>query len=340
MQLRQQLRMLLLASFIHYTTTLTMAMFPSFEVMTACRFLQGAVSPLISVYGLTVVAASFADTSRALAIAVVIAGSCGGELLGSFAGGYLFYVGGMRFPFYVCTGLAASNFLALLVALVVAVPAGTATQRPKPSTSLWAPLRALLSDGFVVASCLVVLGAQASKTAVEVILPLFLQNQLGANEMAVSVFSGVLAVSFVVSSVVHGFLGDRGIVSPLQLIPVNCVLIGASGWASVYWTDIRSIVLGLGVFGAGLGGTLSPCCDALLQYCQRSLSAVSEPVVVAVFNDFWAAGLVLGAYLAGWPNEFDRVAQRSILAGTGLAMGVIAAGFAYVLPRVPAGKSR
>ena len=38
---------------------------------------------------------------------------------------------------------------------------------------------------------------------------------------------------------------------------------------------------------------------------------------------------VLGAYLAGWPNEFDRVAQRSILAWAGLAMGVIAAAFAY-----------
>jgi predicted MFS family arabinose efflux permease len=334
-QLRQQLRMLLLAAFVHYTTTLTMAMFPNFEVMTACRFLQGSVSPVVSVYGLTVVAACFADTARALPIALVIAGSCGGELLGSFAGGYLFYLGGMRFPFYVCTGLAASNFLALLVALVVAVPAGGATPAPPRSEneSLWAPLRTLLSDGFVLASCLVVFGAQATKTAVEVILPLFLQNQLGANEMAVSVFSGVLAVAFVLSSVLHGYLGDRQVVSPVQLIPVHCVLLGASGWAAVYWTDIRSIVLGLGVFGAALGGTLSPCCDALLQYCQRSLSTVSEPVAVAVFNDFWAAGLVLGAYLAGWPNEFDRVAQRSILAWAGLAMGVIAAAFAYVLPR-------
>jgi hypothetical protein len=245
----------------------------------------------------------------------------------------------MRFPFYVCTGLAAANFLALLIALVVAVPAQS-DPAPKPPASLWAPLRALLSDGFVLASCFVVFGAQATKTAVEVILPLFLQNQLGANEMAVSLFSGILAVSFVVSSVVHGYLGDRQIVSPMQLLPVNCVLIGASGWAAVYWTDIRCIVLGLGVFGAALGGTLSPCCDALLQYCQRSLAAVNEPVVVAVFNDFWAAGLVVGAYLAGWPNEFDRVAQRSILAGTGLAMAVIAAAFAYVLPRAAPAKIR
>ena len=34
---------------------------------------------------------------------------------------------------------------------------------------------------------------------------------------------------------------------------------------------------------------------ASARYCQRSLSTVSEPVAVAVFNDFWAAGLVRGS---------------------------------------------
>ena len=42
---------------------------------------------LSEVYGLTVVAMCFPESSRALAIALVIAGNIGGELLGSFAGG-------------------------------------------------------------------------------------------------------------------------------------------------------------------------------------------------------------------------------------------------------------
>lgn len=336
-EMRQQLRWLLIAAFVQYTTILVMAMFPIFEVLTACRFVQGAVSPVVAVYGLTVVAASFDDSKRTLAIAVVVAGNVGGELLGSFAGGYLFYLGGLRTPFYFCIGVCAVNFLVGLFALVVAQPMNVAppSAGPLPQTSFWAPMKALLSDGFVVTSCLVVMGAQASKTAVEVILPLFLQNQLGANEMAVSVFSGVLAVSFVISSFIIGYLGDKGIVSPVQLLPMNCLVIAASGFASVYWTDIRSIVIGLSVFGAALGGTLSPCCDAMLAYCRKapSLSIASEPVVVAVFNDFWAGGLVLGACIAGWPNEFDRVAQRSILMGSGVVMTGIAASFQYVLSR-------
>merc|ERR1719240_526138 len=168
------------------------------------------------------------------------------------------------------------------------------------------------------------------KTTVEVILPLFLSNHLGANEMAVSIFSGFMAITFVLSSILHGYLGDRNIVSPARLIPWNCLLVAGSGWFTMCSTDIRPILAGLAVFGVGLGGTLSPSCDALLAYCSRapSLAAVSEPVVVAVFNDFWAFGLVVGAMLAGVPNEFDRVAQRSVLAVAGGSVALNAALFA------------
>jgi len=331
--LRQQLRKLLLASFIHYVTIVAMAMFPNFEVMTGCRFVQGAVSPLICVYGLTVVAMCFPESSRALAIALVIAGNIGGELLGSFAGGYIYYLGGLRAPFYVTMAISALNFLSLVVALAVAEPApGHELEPEQPkSTSVWTPLRTLLTDRFVLACSLVVFAAQGMKTTVEVILPLFLSNHLGANEMAVSIFSGFMAITFVLSSILHGYLGDRNIVQPAKLIPWNCLLVAGAGVCTVCSTDIRPILAGLALFGVGLGGTLSPSCDALLAYCSRapSLASVSEPVVVAVFNDFWAFGLVVGAMLAGVPNEFDRVAQRQVLAAAGGSVALIAAFFAF-----------
>jgi len=341
-ELRRQLRHLLFASSVHFVTTLTMAMFPNFEVITAGRFVQGAVSPLVSVYGLTVVAIVFDRARCALAIAVVIAGSCGGELLGTFAGGYLFHVGGMRLPFYVTLGVAALSFLSLSSALVLARPSSGDVARAttvQPLGSIGATLKALLTDPFVLASCMVVFGAQCLKTAVEVILPLFLQNQLGANEMTVSIFSGVLAISFVFSSVMHGYLGDKKIIMPAKLVPLNVVLMAGSAGAVVYWTAIQPILLALGVFGYALGGTLSPVCDTLLQYCDEhpQLSyQVNEAVVVAVFNDFWAAGLVLGAFLAGVPNEFDRFSQRSILVVTGLCTTLLAACFAHARPSMNA----
>ena len=43
-----------------------------------------------------------------------------------------------------------------------------------------------------------------TKTRRKVILPLFLSNHLGANEMAVSIFSGFMAITFVLSSILHG----------------------------------------------------------------------------------------------------------------------------------------
>ena len=78
------------------------------------------------------------------------------------------------------------------------------------------------------------------------------------------------------------YLGDRNIVQPAKLIPWNCLLVAGAGVCTVCSTDIRPILAGLALFGVGLGGTLSPSCDALLAYCSRapSLASVSEPVVV------------------------------------------------------------
>jgi predicted MFS family arabinose efflux permease len=340
--LRQQLRKLLLASFIQYVTVLVMAMFPNFEVMTACRAIQGAVSPLICVYGLTVVAQCFNEASRGMAIALVIAGNIAGELIGSFAGGYLFYLGGMRMPFYVTIAVSIVNFLSLFIALLVAEPHSGRDEEitpPPKGESWWAPLKVLLKDRFVLACCLVVFGAQGLKTTTEVILPLFLQNQLGANEMAVSIFSGFMAISFVLSSIVHGYLGDKGLVSPAKLIPVNCLVVAASGFGSMYYTDIRPILIGLALFGAGLGGTLSPSCDELLAYTGKNIPDVPEVVVVTLFNDFWAFGLVVGSCLAGIPNEFDRIGQRATLGAAGCVVGAIGALFSYAYLQTGKAKS-
>lgn len=342
---QQEVRYLLVASYVHFVSTLTLAMFPWYACITACRFLQGAVSPVISVYGLTVVAQHFGDHSRALGLALVIAGSCGGELLGSFAGGYFFSLGGLRLPFYVTTCMALVNFLLVAAVLLFVRPgpeglgfsAETAKSEDKvvvERASGSSSLGALLRDKFVVASCLCVFAAQALKMALEIILPLFLQNQLGANEMIVSAFYAILAVAFVASSVAHGYAFDRGVLTPARSIPPNLALLAVSAAGAVYGTDIRAIVLSLVLFGGGLGGTLSPCCDALLAYCAKhpQLSGIGEAVVVALFNDFWAAGLVLGAYGAGVPNEFDRFAQRQLLVVSGAVVLAVAAGFAQVTP--------
>lgn len=320
---RRQLRYLLGATFVHFVTILTMAMFPCFEVITAGRFLQGAVSPLVAVYGVTVAVASVPDGSRALAIAVVLAANTGGELAGSFAGGSLFVVGGLRCPFYFAAALAGVTYVAVGLARMLE------EFGPQPAPSRSAGLWRLLADPFVFALCLVVLASQALKTALEVVLPLFLQNQLGADELAVSWFSLTFAVSFTVASCVCGYAAPS---VGLARIPGWCLLMAGAAVLTVSTLSVQPTALGLILFGAGLGGTLSPSCDALLRYCQTRLPGHSEAVVVAVWSDFWAAGLVIGSFLAGIPSEFDRLGQRNMLAATGVFVAVSAGVMARRLP--------
>jgi len=339
---RYRMRVLIWATMIHFLGMVVSALFPSFQVILACRFAQGIVSPMIAVLGLTLAAQISPPAVRASAISAVVAGCSAGELLGNFAGGSLYALGGMILPFLAGAALAGLNLTLLVYSVLFYVPTnfkeerheGDETAEPGFKSS-WAVFKALITDHFVLAMCGVVFVATCVKTALEVVLPLFLQNQMGANARVVANTWVSFAIFFMAASMLWGYLMDRRLMHPVNMILQNLLLLAGSTAMVFYWRDIRTILTALALFGIALGGSVSPSCAALTEYCEvhPKLKFISEDLILALFNDFWAFGMVFGTFLAGMPNEFDDHTQIKMLIGCGIGTLIFSGGVA-ILPRV------
>lgn len=249
-------------------------------------------------------------------------------------------------PFAAAAGLAAFNVLLLQYSMLYYQPVVDNSPMISPRTpsaeksdhgggftSSWEVFWALVTDRFVLAMCGIIFVATCVKTTVEVILPLFLQNQMGAKANVVANTWFIFGVFFIAASMIWGHLTDRKLIHPVSMMLQNLLILGVSTAMVFYWRDVRTILSALALFGIGLGGTVSPSCAALTEYCEShpKLRDISEDLIVAVFNDFWAFGLVFGTLLAGIPNEFDEIAQIRMLIGCGVAT----LGFACVVAALP-----
>ncbi|CEM09980.1 unnamed protein product [Vitrella brassicaformis CCMP3155] len=326
----KQMRLVMWSTMAHYVSLLVCAMFPAYNVILVGRMVQGFVSPFISVYSITLAAQIFPSGSqRGLAIAIVMSGNTGGDLVGRFLGGYMFSFGSYLLTYVAAAAIAAFNVWCLFFAALCWAPEQfyMVAETSKCPKSSWRVASWLLSDPIVWNLCGVVLVATTVKTTAEIVLPLYMQNEMAAKETLVSLLAGLLAVSFVVSSMFLGWLLER--VSARPMIFWSFFLMAFAVPLQIWWPKTLYIALFLVLYGVSLGGTLSPSCTAITAYAEHHdrLRNIPEDLIVAVYHDFWALGLVLGAALAGIPGEFDSGGQQRMLVGCGVGLALF--GFLY-----------
>jgi MFS transporter, DHA1 family, solute carrier family 18 (vesicular amine transporter), member 1/2 len=255
----------------------------SFSLLLLAKICQGAASAALWTSGLALIAANFAE-QRVEMLGYAFAGGTFGSVAGPIAGGFLYHLGGYKFPFLI-TGL----LIAIDVALIARFLPRSETI-PKETV----PLRTLVFSNSVAIPALAVALAAFSLGLIDAQMPVRLARA-GVTSMAIGLMFTIGTLVYGLSAPLVGRVSNR--------LPIGKVIVlGTIGMAAALpllaiFNGVILVCAVLALVNISYALMLNPASAELGNVVDRSgLSCYST--VYAVFNIFYSIGMLGTATLA------------------------------------------
>jgi multidrug resistance protein len=264
---------MVLATVILALSTLWFGFAGSLPMLFAARLLQGAADGMTWVVGFALIADLYGPEERGRIMGLVMSATSLGIIVGPSIGGWLYELGGIRFPFLVVSALAVFSTGLFLV-----------TRIETPISSVRVPMRHVLSDRAIVICAVTAVAGSATLAMLEPVLPLVLNARFGLGPAQIGMLFGTAAVASSVLHPIYGRLSDRwggrrlmltGLFLTGLFLPMMNMAVG--------WRSAAGLMIGL---SAVLGLIVTP-----------SLTFMAEATSLAGFGSF---GVVYGLYNVAW----------------------------------------
>jgi DHA1 family solute carrier family 18 vesicular amine transporter 1/2 len=268
-------------------STLLFAFANSMTLLIVARLLQGVAAAATWTAGLALIMDMYPPTKRGKALGTVLTFMSAGTLLGAPLGGMLFEWGGYQLPFLLVACFILLDGFARVFLL---------EDPPKTANVNHVGIRKIFRDSIVLKIFGVVLLGASAISILEPILPIYLEEHLGANSMHIGILFGITTLSYGMISPLAGWLSDRcgtfvvmmsgllilAVSLPLVIIPKSLILAGAV----------------LFLVGAAAGFALTPTLPELANSVDR-LGGGAYATAFAVFNMAYSLGMIFGPIAGG-----------------------------------------
>lgn len=264
----------------------------SLPLLIAGRAIQGVGSASSWIAALAIVSDLAPAGRKGQSIGFALAANSAGALAGPAFGGVLGEELGFAAPFLIVSGIGLATLLVGWFVLPRVEPA----ERRSEEAAL-KRLRGLLAVGVLPATLLAVGGA-ASLGAIDVVIPLDLDERFGLAASAIGlVFAGTILLD-ALAAPVAGAAGDRVgrrpvAVSGLLLLVVSGALLAALG-------GLGGAIAGLAVYGVAIGAIFA----AAVPWLDESFEEFDRGLAYGGLNVIYAIGYTIGPIAAGWLLEF------------------------------------
>jgi multidrug resistance protein len=271
-------------------STLLFAFAETLPWLFAARLVQGGADAVTWVVGFALLADLYGPAERGSVMGMVMSGATFAFMVGPTFGGWLYELGGIRLPFLFVAALAVVCTLAFFW---LQPPAQRAARED-------VSILAVLRIPAVAACTAAVVGASATLSMLEPVLPLFLSSTLGIGPARIGMLFGAGAVVSMALHPLYGRLADRWggrSLTMIGLILTACVVpILSFAWS--YQSAIAFYVL--------LASTVAIVITPSLTYMAEATSAAgveSFGVGYGVYNMAWGVGLLVGPAVGGFLYE-------------------------------------
>ena len=278
-------RPMVLATVILALSTLWFGFADSLPMLFGARMLQGAADGMTWVVGFALIADLYGPEDRGRIMGLVMSATSLGIIVGPSIGGWLYEVGGIRFPFLVVFAVAVFNTgLFLLTTIETRV------------RSVGVPMRRVLSDRAILMCAVTAVAGSATVTMLEPVLPLVLNARFGFGPAQIGMLFGTAAVASSLLHPIYGRLSDRwggrrlmlmGLVLAALLLPMMNMAVG--------WRSAAALMI-------GLSAVVSLIITPSLAYMAEATSSAgfgSFGVVYGLYNVAWGVGLMVGPMAGG-----------------------------------------
>jgi MFS family permease len=289
------------------------------------------------------------------------------EAFGPFLGATIYTGFGPTVPYFALAGVSFCNQCLLLVLLFTLPSADPEGADPEAVPLLvaddsqieysgWSEVKAIFSSAMLWRSVLVIAPAAMVKASLESILPLFTDHKLHYDEFQVGICFSVIAISFLITSVLISLVWDKvprdahaWIVATfmccLGLVACTLLLSFMEGGA---WEGILIPVqdcfdrecephkhssalfyVWLVLFGIASAGCFTPGTYLIGEYVDFLEDAAAKDAANAIWNTLWEVGGSVGLALGGIPSTRSWFQEQILLASMGIA--VMAASVVFVI---------
>lgn len=293
-------------------TTLLYAFASSFWVLVLARLLQGFAAAIPWTAGLALLAEVFTKEERGKAMGLAMSGQAGGVLLGPPIGGWLYDLGGYRFPFFTATGVA------LIVALLCLVSLRKVTEMQ--SDRFTSPFKNLRNKNVLIIAGVAVIGASVF-ASIEPTLPIHFNENLEISASVIGLLFVAVTLGYGLTSPLIGSISTK--IGHVKTIRIGIIMAAIVLPLNAFPTSIWMQVVTLAMLGIALGMVLTPALPKLADISQEA-GATSQGLIYAVYNTAYSFGMMAGPVIASMLTDgFGLILAYS-------AMGALFIG--YLLP--------
>lgn len=296
-------------------TTLLYAFASSFWVLVLARLLQGFAAAIPWTAGLALLAEVFPKEERGKAMGLAMSGQAGGVLLGPPIGGWLYDLGGYRFPFFTATGIA------LILAILCLVALRNVTE--KKSDRFTSPFKILRNKNVLIIAGVAVIGASVF-ASIEPTLPIHFNENLEISAGVIGLLFVAVTLGYGLTSPLIGSISTKighvktiriGIIMAVIVLPLNAL-------PTFIWLQVVTLAL----LGITLGMVLTPALPKLADISQEA-GAASQGLIYAVYNTAYSFGMMAGPVIASILTD-----------GIGLILAYSAMGALFIVYLFPLAK--
>jgi MFS transporter, DHA1 family, solute carrier family 18 (vesicular amine transporter), member 1/2 len=267
-------------------STLLFAFANSMMLLIVARLLQGVAAAATWTAGLALIMDMYPPAKRGKALGTVLTFMSAGTLLGAPVGGMLFEWGGYKLPFLLVSCFILLDGFARIFLL----------EDPPKSADVNDVGMKIFRDRIVLKIFGVVLFGASAISILEPILPIYLEEHLGANSVHIGILFGITTLAYGIVSPLAGWLSDRcgtfslmmsgllilAVSLPLVILPNSLILEGAV----------------LFLVGAAASFVLTPTLPELANSVDR-LGGGAYATAFAVFNMAYSVGMIIGPIIGG-----------------------------------------
>lgn len=273
----------------------------------AARMVQGAADGVTWAVGFALIADLYGPEERGRVMGYVMSGTSVSIVVGPSIGGWLYEAGGVRLPF------------AFVAALALVCAAGFLVIRPqRAGAPRGRSIRSVVRVPGVAICGAIVVVAGATIATLELLWPLFLNQQLALGPSRIGLLFGAAAVAAAVMPFVYGPWTDRWGGRRLTLVGLvlTAVWMPLMATAASFQMALAIIVVQWMVISLIVTPSLAYMAE-VTSFGDREAYGVGY----GVYNTAWGIGLLGGPALGGW--LFERMGFGALTIGWSLAVLLI-----------------
>ncbi|HEX7064240.1 MAG TPA: MFS transporter [Bacillales bacterium] len=274
---------------ILFLATVLFAFTHSYGLLVASRAIQGIGAGAAWAASLALLADLFPAKMRGRAMGLALTGISTGTLLGAPLGGFIFEFGGYQWPFLFVAGLAALNFI-FVVLLVPGIQTSANQQAGK------ANMPALLKNRSVLFIVTVIFAVSTTLCLLDPILPILFDGRFQLSSSGIGILFGLMTFANALVSPISGFLSDRfrpGIIMLTGLMGIAAAL-PVMAFSQTLSLETGAMVLA----GFGIGFALSPAMSHLGNVIGEGKEQ-SHGQAYALSDMCFTAGMIMGPLIGG-----------------------------------------